>query len=105
MATTMIHVPFALPRGLRVAALAAVACAPLAFAQPARANDALAGAIAAGAIGVAVGSALANKSHRHRDRPASASFSPKPGVICYTRQRACYKENGAFAANMTATYF
>ena len=99
------HIPCPPARGLRAAALAAAACATFALAQPARANDALAAAIAAGAVGVAVGSALANKSSHHHDRPASASFSPKPGVICYTRQRACYKENGNFAANMTATYF
>lgn len=86
----------------RTSLLAAVLAAGLA--QPATPNDAAAAAIAAGIAGVAVGAALSNSARYHNERPRG-SFSPKPGVICYDKSRACYHDDGSFAASATWKYF
>jgi hypothetical protein len=88
-------------RGLTRIAVMAVALGT-GFAQPALPNDATAAAIAAGIAGVAVGAAISN--HHHHNHPGG-HFSPKPGVTCYNKQRACYHDDGSFAANATWEYY
>lgn len=85
---------------IRIAALGAALVAGLA--QPAASNDATAAAIAAGVAGIAVGAALANQHHHSHP---GGHFSPKPGVTCYNKQRACYHDDGSFAANATWEYY
>jgi len=77
-------------------------------------NDtaALVGGIVIGGIAAA---AISN-DYRHRDqyippppppppsRPA-APFRPKPGVICYPREYACYDNNGRYSPKWSARYF
>ena len=69
---------------------------------PAAAHSDVAAAVAAGLVGVAVGAALSDNSHHHSH---SNHFSPQPGVTCYDRQRACYHDNGGFAAHATREYY
>lgn len=84
-------------------ALAAAALFGLAAPADANSND-VAAAVAAGVVGVAIGASLADH-HKHHGHKYSGTFSPKPGVICYDRQRACYKSDGSFASNMTWEYY
>ncbi|MBP7001034.1 hypothetical protein [Amaricoccus sp.] len=86
----------------RLTGAAALAAALTVQIQPAYPNDATAAAIAAGIAGVAVGAAIAN--HHHHSHPGG-HFTPKPGVTCYNKQRACYHDDGSFAANATWEYF
>lgn len=79
-----------------IAALVAAALAA-ALPQPGQAND-VAAAIAAGAIGVAVGASLSKHSDHHHHGNA---FSPEAGITCHPKQRACYHDNGGFAAGWT----
>lgn len=87
-------------RGIALLASAAL----LTLASPVAANNDVAAAIAAGVVGVAIGASLADH-HKHHGHKHSDTFSPKPGVICYDRQRACYKSDGGFASNMTWEYY
>ena len=79
-------------------------------------------AIAGGVVGLAVGAAL-SRSATYDDPDIYApgyqppyppggypaawgqSFSPKPGVICYQIQRACYDAGGAYNPKWTARTF
>ncbi len=92
----------------------------LADTRPAPAGAAGA-AIAGGIVGLAVGAAL-SRSQRHDTviyvpgyQPPyppggypyawGKSFSPRPGVICYQIQRACYDVGGAYNPKWTARTF
>jgi hypothetical protein len=93
------------PTGLTFPKLAALAAAALmAFASPAAANNDVAAAVAAGIVGVAIGASLSDH-HKHKNHKHNGQFSPKPGVTCYDRQRACYKNDGSFASNMTWEFY
>ena len=97
---------------LLLLALGAAAAAPPAGAASAKSTAA---AAAAGAIaGVAVGAAISGSTlppqiivnNYGPRRPGGwAAYSPKPGFTCYPRQQACYRANGAYAANLTWTEF
>ncbi|HET7717525.1 MAG TPA: hypothetical protein VFK86_18030 [Bauldia sp.] len=72
------------------------------------------GLVAGAVIGAAVASSVNHPSKIYvnpapppppRPNPWANAFSPSPGVTCYPVQRACYKANGAYAANMTAKIF
>jgi hypothetical protein len=83
--------------------------------------DSTGAAIAGGIVGLAVGAAL-SKKHKNTTviyEPAyqppyppggypnawAQSFSPKPGVLCYPLQRACYDAGGAFNPKWTNRTF
>ena len=57
------------------------------------------------AVGAAIGSATLPKTVYVNPRPPrpvwGAAYSPKPGINCYPAQRACYKNNGAYAPAWT----
>jgi hypothetical protein len=94
-------------------ALAAMAAAGTLAAPPAaHAKNGVNAAIAGALIGAAVGAAVSESQRQPRQIIVDdndyapvyrggryASYSPKPGVICYPVQQACYKANGTFAAN------
>jgi hypothetical protein len=97
---------------LRAAAVALLAPA-IVFAShvPARSKSDAAAIVGGLIAGAAVGAAVSSVA-RYPDRvyyapappppPAWATaFSPKPGIVCYPAQRACYKESGAYAPNWT----
>ena len=100
----------------RYATLAALASALL-VSTHAEAPAGHKGAVIGGlVVGAAVGAAL-SKKHRHNTKiyvpgyapyppggyvPAwQQTFSPKPGVICYPAQRACYDGGGAYNPKWT----
>ena len=75
----------------------------------------------AGVIGLAIGAALSHK-HKHNtevyypgyqpyyppngyDAYYGRTFSPKPGVICYDAQRACYDSDGTFSNKQMRLYY
>lgn len=87
-------------RGIAVLASSAL----LTLASPVAANNDVAAAVAAGVVGVAIGASLADH-HKHHGHKYDGTFSPKPGVTCYDRQRACYKNDGSFASNMTWEFY
>jgi hypothetical protein len=102
-------------RGALVAAIIGSAVAPDVRAAS---KDAVAAAIAGGVVGLAVGAAISKKYQQDRviyvpgyqppyppgGYPAAwgQSFSPRPGVICYPMQRACYDVGGAYNPTGTA---
>ena len=63
------------------------------------------GIIAGAAVGAAIGSATLPRTvyvNPPPPRPAWGGVtSPRPGVNCYAAQRACYWNNGSYAANWT----
>lgn len=83
-------------------ALGLAAALALGTAAPLRANQ-TSDMIAAGVVGVALGAAIAHNSGHHHS--GSNKFSPKPGVTCYNKQRACYHDDGSYAAHMTHEFF
>ena len=82
----------------RITAIAASGALAL-LAEPAGANSDVAAALAAGVVGVAVGASLANHEHHHHK--SNPHFSPKPGIECYDRQRACYHTDGGYSDKWT----
>ena len=92
-------------------ALAAFTGATFATAAPQPAIAAKTGAVIGGIIaGAAVGAAVSSAINQPKTvyvpappqtQPWPQSFSPKPNIICYPAQRACYNVNGAYNANWT----
>jgi hypothetical protein len=77
-----------------------------AYAPAANNTAAVVGGIIAGAaVGAAIGSATLPKTiyvNPGPPRPVwGAAYSPKPGINCYPAQKACYKDNGAYAPQWT----
>ena len=91
---------------LRLASMAVLAPALLIGSHtyaPAASNTAA--FIVGAAVGAAIGSATLSNTVYVKPRPRrsgwGATYSPKPGINCYPAQKACYKNNGAYAANWT----
>lgn len=90
-----------------VAALAIVAAGAATEAAAKNNTGAVIGGIIAGAaIGAAVPSEMKHPNTVYVPAPppkppSPQTFTPKPGVVCYPAQRACYSDRGAYSANWT----
>ena len=101
-------------RFLKLAAVAVFASALFAGAPARAANNTAAvvgGIIAGAAIGAAVSGALNHPKPIYPPKPPpppppwQQSFQPAAGVWCYPAQRACYRDNGAYAPVWTAKIY
>jgi hypothetical protein len=68
------------------------------------------GLIAGAAIGAAISSSSKHSNtiyveEKPKPNKWGDSFSPKPGVICYPVQHACYGSDGAYSAKWTHNIF
>lgn len=99
---------------LRVTVLAVMASTSLMY-MPTEAPAGHTGAVVGGlVVGAAIGAAL-SKKHKHVEKiyvpgygppPVwTQTFSPKPGVLCYPAQRACYDAGGAYNPKWTWNTF
>jgi hypothetical protein len=96
----------------KFAMLAAAMVAAAAWSGPTPADaKSNTGAIIGGLIvGAAVGAAVSSEINHSKKvyvaqppapQPWSKVFSPKPGVLCYPAQQACYNSAGAFSGYWT----